>query len=55
VITAASGSDVALNYGSGGAAAVQWTNGTARVVYMGFPFETITQRQHPKFGDEARC
>jgi hypothetical protein len=45
VISAASGSTVALNYvgGTGGGAATQWAGtGGARVVNFGFPFETIT-------------
>jgi hypothetical protein len=43
-LSAAGGSTIAMNYvgGTGGGAATQWASGRARVVTMGFPFETIT-------------
>jgi hypothetical protein len=43
-LSAGSGATVAMNYsgGTGGGAAVQWSSGRARVVNLGFPFETIT-------------
>jgi hypothetical protein len=43
VLTPTNGSLTALNYvgGTGGAAGIQYTNGCRRLVYFGFPFETV--------------
>jgi len=43
VLTPTNGSASALSYtgGTGGAAAIQYANGCQRLVYLGFPFETI--------------
>lgn len=43
VLSPASGATTALGYvgGAGGTAAIQYANGCQRLVYMGFPFETI--------------
>ncbi len=43
VLSPANGSTAALSYvgGAGGTAAIQYANGCQRLVYMGFPFETI--------------
>lgn len=43
VLTPANGSVVSLNYagGAGGAAGIEYANGCQRLVYLGFPFETI--------------
>lgn len=43
VLTPANGSAVILNYagGAGGAAGIEYANSCQRLVYLGFPFETI--------------
>lgn len=43
VLSPAGGSTLAMNYSGGSSgAATQWSSGNARVVMMGFPFESIT-------------
>ncbi len=49
VIAPASGSTAALAYqgGTGGTAGVQYANGCERLVYLGFPFETVWPARRP--------
>jgi len=42
VISPLDGATIAMNYSTGGGAAIQYASGSQRLVTLGFPFETIT-------------
>ncbi len=45
-VEARNGSSVIMTYTEGGAAAVQWSDANSKLVYIGFPFETIDSQSN---------